>query len=184
MYKGFPAWYVLKKLLLATVCSGANMRTVRSKLKKNLVIFLVMAAISAFNPVLAETAGTDDKDAHHEHKSMDWPGIYTGLTPCADCIGVKTTLALNKNGSYLLMTQFLGKSEREFTEKGKFAPGEKANTLVLTPKNGATSQQYLVEKDALIQLDTSGNRFTGKLADRYILRRTSVTDKQPEHSGH
>ncbi|OAH99940.1 copper resistance protein NlpE [Methylomonas methanica] len=158
------------------------MRTV--KFKKNVVIFLVAAAFSAFNPALAETVGADHKDAHQEHKSLDWPGIYTGLTPCADCIGVKTTLALNKNGSYLLMTQFLGKSEREFTEKGKFAPGDKANTLVLTPKNGSTSQQYLVEKDALIQLDSSGNRVTGKLADRYMLRRTSVTDTPPEHSGH
>ncbi|MBD9357706.1 copper resistance protein NlpE [Methylomonas albis] len=160
------------------------MRTVNLKLKKNLVFFLVIAAFSAYNPALAEPAAADDKDTHHEHKSLDWPGIYNGLTPCADCIGVKTSLALNKNGSYLLMTQFLGKSEREFTEKGKFAPGDKANTLVLTPKNGSASQQYLVEKDVLIQLDSNGNRISGKLADRYILRRTSVTDKQPEHSGH
>jgi uncharacterized lipoprotein NlpE involved in copper resistance len=160
------------------------MQTSKSKLKTRLVLFVVMAASSALNPVFAETAGADHKDAHHEHKSQDWPGIYNGLTPCADCIGVKTTLALNKSGSYLLMTQFLGKSEREFVEKGKFAPGEKANILVLTPKTGSTAQQYLVEKDALIQLDSNGNRVAGKLADRYILRRTSVTDTPPEHSGH
>lgn len=142
-------------------------------------------AVSASHPVLAESAEPAAKDEHHQHASQDWPGIYNGLTPCADCIGIKTTLALNKNGSYLLMTQFLGKSEREFTEKGKFAPGEKANTLVLTPKNGSTSQQYLVEKDALIQLDSNGNRVTGKSADRYILRRNNITDNPPsQHSGH
>lgn len=160
------------------------MRTVRKSFKTIPAFLLCAAIFSAYSPAFAETPETTAEGGHHEHKSLDWPGIYNGLTPCADCIGVKTTLALNKNGSYLLMTQFLGKSEREFVEKGKFAPGEKGNVLVLTPKNGATSQQYLVEKDALIQLDSNGNRVTGKLADRYILRRTSVTDTPKQHSGH
>ncbi|WP_446809826.1 copper resistance protein NlpE [Methylomonas sp. 2BW1-5-20] len=161
------------------------MRTFNRKIKEALVVSAFFALFSGYNPVFAEGADSKDHDkAHHAQTSQDWPGIYNGLTPCADCIGVKTTLALNKNGSYMLMTQFLGKSEREFVEKGKFAAGEKANTLVLTPRNSTTSQQYLVGENMLIQLDSNGNRVTGKLADRYILRRNDITDTPPSHSGH
>lgn len=146
-------------------------------------VVLCIAASASWS-VFAESTAVDGKDEHHQHASQDWPGIYNGVTPCADCAGVKTTLALNKNGSYMLMTQFLGKSEREFTEKGKFSSGENANVLVLTPKNGSKSQQYLVEKDALVQLDANGNRFTGKQAERYTLRRTNFTDTAPAQGGH
>jgi len=155
------------------------------KLKRTLPIFLVVAAFCAYRPAFAETAAPQEKDEHHHAQtSLDWPGIYNGLTPCADCIGVKTTLALNKNGSYVLITQYLGKSEREFVEKGKFAWGDKANTIVLTPRNSSASQQYLVGENQLIQLDNNGNRVSGKLADRYILRRNDITNTPPSHAGH
>ncbi|QPK63005.1 copper resistance protein NlpE N-terminal domain-containing protein [Methylomonas sp. LL1] len=158
------------------------MRTFRQPFKRTLTVVLLLAFFSV-SPVMAETAETKDKD-HHAHNSLDWPGIYNGLTPCADCVGVKTTLALNKNSSYVLITQYLGKSEREFVEKGKFTWGDKANTIVLTPRKGTTSQQYFVGENVLIQLDKNGNRISGKEADRFILRRTDVTDKPPSHAGH
>lgn len=162
------------------------MRTFSQKITQTLVVSLSIAFFSGYNsPVFAETAEPKGHDKeHHAQNAVDWPGIYNGLTPCADCIGVKTTLALNKNGSYMLMTQFLGKSEREFVEKGKFSWSEKANTIVLTPRNGSTSQQYLVGENMLIQLDGNGNRVSGKLADRYVLRRNNITDNPPQHAGH
>ncbi len=158
------------------------MRTFRQQLKKSLTLLSVLALFSGYSPAYAENAESKDKDAHHAHNSLDWPGIYFGSLPCADCVGIKTSLALNKNGSYMLITQYLGKSEREFVEKGKFTWGEKANTIVLTPKNGATAQQYLVDENVLIQLDSNGNRIAGKQAERYILRRTDITQSAPSHS--
>lgn len=133
------------------------------------------------SPLLAETSTTAD-DGHAQHHLGDWPGVYLGFTPCADCIGIKTTLALNKSGSYLLITQYAGKSEREFTEKGKFTWGEKPNTIILTSRKGDNQQQYLVGDNVLIQLDQAGNRISGKQADRYILRRTDMTEKDTSHA--
>ena len=159
------------------------MQILSQRFKQIMTVSLVSALFSVCSPVFAETA--EHKDEHkHAEKSVDWPGIYNGSTPCADCIGVKTTLALNKNGSYMMMTQFLGKSEREYVEKGKFTWSDKANTIVLTPKNGSSSQQYLVGDNALIQLDANGNRYSGKGAERYTLRRNDVSNTPPEHSGH
>lgn len=159
------------------------MRTFRRQFEKILALLTFSVILSSYNPVFAETAEAKDKDAHHEHNSLDWPGIYFGSLPCADCVGIKTTLALNKNNSYLLITQYLGKSEREFVEKGKFTWGDKENTIILTPRNGATAQQYFVGENMLIQLDSNGNRIAGKLANRYILHRTDITESAPKH-GH
>ena len=161
------------------------MRTFRQLSRPILKSFLLMAIFLAYNPVMAETSDAKDKDAHHAHGSQDWPGIYNGLLPCDDCYGVKTTLALNKNGSYILITKYAGKSEREYVEKGKFSAGEKSGTIVLTPRKGAATRQFSVGDNMMIQLDDKGNRITGKLADRYILRRTEMSDTPPEqHSGH
>lgn len=158
------------------------MRTFRQQFKQILAFFLFIAIFSGYNSVFAETAETKDADAHHAQKSIDWPGIYRGFLPCDDCKGVKTSLALNKNNSYILITQYVGKSEREIVEKGKFTSDN--NTIVLTPRDNSTTRQYLVGENMLIQLDNNGNRITGKLADRYILRRTELTESSPSHSSH
>jgi len=152
------------------------MQTLRHQFKRALFFCLLSASIVASSPVLAETT---DSDAHHGHEQRDWPGIYNGFLPCDDCIGLKMTLALNKNGSYVLITQNVGKSPRDFVEKGKYAWDEKSSTLVLTPRKGKnkTPHHYAVENDNLIQLDGNGNRYTGKLAERYILRRNNVADE-------
>jgi uncharacterized lipoprotein NlpE involved in copper resistance len=161
------------------------MQTFRQQFKQVLAFFLFIAAFSVCLPVFAETVeASADKDAHHAQSSLDWPGLYYGFIPCADCNGVKTTLALNKNNSYVLITQYVGKSEREFVEKGKFAWGDKSNTIVLTPRNKPAAQQYLLGENMLIQLDQDGNRMVGKLADRYVLRRTDITKSPAQHSGH
>ncbi len=151
--------------------------------KKILKFFLFIAIFSHYTPVFAETAETKDDAGHHAQNSLDWPGIYYGFLPCDDCHGIKTTLALNKNNSYLLITQYVGKSEKEITEKGKFTSGNKINTLVLTPRNSSAPRQYLVDENRLIQLDDNGNRISGKLAERYILRKKDLKEPAP-HSSH
>lgn len=151
-------------------------------LKKQLALLSFIALFSVNPAVFAET--TESHDAHHAQNSIDWPGVYYGFTPCADCKGIKTSLALNSNGTYILMTQFVGKSEREFVEKGKFTWNDQNNTIDLTPKKGTTIRHYFVGENALTQLDENGNRFTGKNAEGYTLRRNAMTEPSQPHSGH
>lgn len=162
------------------------MRTFRQPFKQRLAFIFFIAMFLGYSPVFAETAETIDQSAHHAQNSLDWPGIYYGFLPCDNCKGVKATLALNKNNSYILITQHVGKSEREFVEKGKFTWGDKNNTIVLTPRKSSTTQQYFVGENMLIQLDSNGDRISGELANRYILRRNDVTTggSPSSHSSH
>ncbi len=150
--------------------------------KPILTSFLFIAIFAGSASAVAESTQKHDGDTHHAQRAVEWPGVYNGFTPCADCVGVKTSLALNANNTYILMTQYAGKSPREFTEKGKFTWSEDSNKIVLTPRDGSTTRYYLVGENMLIQLDSNGNRISGKDADRYILRRTDVTAQEPKHS--
>lgn len=161
------------------------MQTLKKSLKSVLSLTVLLAMLAGSELVSAETVDGHAPDAHqHEPQSFEWPGIYNGFMPCPDCTGIKTTLALNKNNSYLLITQYVGRSDREFVEKGKYSWNPQTKMIDLTPKNGTTNQHYLVSDNTLIQLDSNGNRITGKQAERYVMRRTDITDNQPSHSGH
>lgn len=145
---------------------------------------LAFTALCALGGTVTVSAN-EDSTSHQAHKQQDWPGVYYGFLPCADCVGIKTTLALNKNGSYLTITQYAGKSEREFTEKGRYEWSEQDGIITLTPRKGGTaSQRYLVEANRLIQLDAQGKRVTGELAERYVLRRKDMSETAPSNGGH
>ncbi|MEQ1559179.1 MAG: copper resistance protein NlpE [Methyloglobulus sp.] len=160
------------------------MLTFKQKTKSFLAFLLVAFVCLSCNPVFAETAG--NTDAQPIRKSLNLSGLYLGFFPCADCQGIRTTLALNQNNNYVLITIYVGKSDREFVEKGKFTLTETGDKLVLTPRKGSTTtQEYLIDDDMLIKLDEDGNRITSDGADRFILRRKDVM-KAPgnQHSGH
>ncbi len=159
------------------------MRVLTTRLKTFFSLIFFIAIFANHGLVSAETKESGGE--HQGHHAMDWPGIYNGFLPCADCIGLKMSLALNKRGSYVLITQYVGKSPRDFVEKGKFTWNAENNTVLLTSRDKSKTHQFLVGDDMLIQLDDKGNRISGELADRYILRRNDVTESAtaPAH-GH
>jgi len=154
------------------------MQTFKQHFKQILAVLLFSAVFSGFIGA-AETG-----DTHHAQSTQEWPGVYNGFLPCDDCKGIKTTLALNNNGTYILMTQFVGKSPRDFVEKGKFAWNADSNTLVLTSRDGSTKHEYGVDENNLVKLDDNGNRVSGKLAERYILRRNVMPEARQQHAAH
>lgn len=151
-----------------------------------LLMFVGIGSVVSNHLAMAETKGIVHEQAiHQSQEAINWPGIYLGFTPCSDCVGIKTTLALNKNNSYVLITQYVNKSDREFVEKGKYTWDKSSKTITLTPRNGdAVAQQYVVGENTLTQLDNKGERITGKLAEKYVLHRKDVTKTPQEHSGH
>jgi len=146
---------------------------------KSISVMILASSVFCGNAT-AQSAPHDP--AHHPTKKMDWPGIYNGFLPCADCMGLKTSLALNKNGSYILITQYVGKSPRDFVEKGKYNVDEAGQTISLIPRKGGDTHQYRIGDGQLAQLDGNGKAYTGDQASRYILRRTDVTENPPEHA--
>lgn len=112
--------------------------------------------------------------------ALDWDGTYEGVMPCASCEGIKTTLTLNVDRTFVLSTQYLGESEEVLEVKGTFQWNQEGNKITLDNIKDAPNQ-FLVGENTLIQLDMSGNRITGDLSSQYVL--TKVKDKKMETDG-
>lgn len=118
----------------------------------------------------------------HADTSQVFHGIFYGYLPCNDCDGVKTTLSLKQNNSYLLVTQPARASSREYYERGKYEWNDESRTVVLTPTKGGTNKRnyYIEDEGTIIQLNENGSRITED-ADRYILRSSDTYKSREVH---
>ena len=69
--------------------------------------------------------------AHNSQNSLDWAGTYSGVTPCADCPGMKTDITLNSDSTYSLQEQYLEKEKTPRSFKGSFTWDEAKSIITL-----------------------------------------------------
>lgn len=118
--------------------------------------------------VITET--TIISDGHNARNSLDYWGTYRGTVPCADCEGIQMKLTLKEDGSYELLSIYLGRpSKREVEARGTFTWNDAGDTITLSGIDAPN--QFFVGENMLIILDKEGNRVTGELAGRYILKK-------------
>jgi uncharacterized lipoprotein NlpE involved in copper resistance len=119
------------------------------------------------NSIKTETDYNSD-NAHNSKKSLDYHGTYKGIIPCADCEGIKTTLILDKDNSYIRAIQYLGKETKIASDKGLFTWNKKGSIITITSSFGGT-QMYKVGENILYHLDKKGTIITGDLSKNYQL---------------
>jgi heat shock protein HslJ len=108
-------------------------------------------------------------DAHNSQNALDWPGTYKGITPCADCEGIAIKISLNKDLTFLIQTNYLGKGDGKiFEEKGNFT-WDKTGGIVLLQGTKGKPSPYKVGENKLVQLDLKGKEISGLLAEKYVL---------------
>lgn len=108
-------------------------------------------------------------DEHNAKNSLDWNGEYEGVLPCADCEGIKTTIQLNDNGTYVMTTKYLGEGEEE-TVEGSFKWDVTGTVITLINKDIEPYKIKVVE-GAIQKLDIEGKEVTGELAKFYFLKK-------------
>ncbi|MEM0575634.1 copper resistance protein NlpE [Flavobacterium polysaccharolyticum] len=103
--------------------------------------------------------------------SLDWDGVYAGITPCANCKGIEIELVLRKDKTFVLKTKYVGKgAEKINTEKGTFSWDESGSVIVLHGLEYKPNQ-YKVGENHLVQMDRQGKVVEGSLASKYILQK-------------
>jgi copper homeostasis protein (lipoprotein) len=109
--------------------------------------------------------------------SLDWPGTYYAQMPCADCEGIETTLTLNKDNTYRLTRNYQGKAGAQpDIATGTFKWNKDGSKVTLSNQSPSDFQ---VGENQLFALDMSGNRISGNLADKYVLKKLDmgITEK-------
>lgn len=115
-----------------------------------------------------DAAGAVDA-AHNSRNSLNWDGVYTGITPCADCPGIRTKIVLNGDNTYTVSREYMDSKDAVYNYSGSFDWSEDGGAVSLKEDERSPAIRFKVGEDALIQLDMEGNVITGDLADNYIL---------------
>lgn len=143
----------------------------KTELKEEEVIEVIQEPEEETLDEFPETIEVPMSMGDNSRTSLDWNGTYLGNLPCASCEGIETKITLNTDGTYHYTTHYFGLNdalEHEFL--GKFTWDETGSIITLQGVNGIPGK-YKVGENQLWHLDMDGNRITGDLADRYILKK-------------
>ncbi|RBQ33112.1 copper homeostasis/adhesion lipoprotein NlpE [Rahnella variigena] len=100
---------------------------------------------------------------NHEKPLQAMQQSYSGVLPCADCSGLKTSLFLQQDGTYILQEIYQGSKDGDqaFASYGSWA--RTADKLVLTGNDG--EKRYFHPKDENLEmLDMSGEPITSQFS--------------------
>lgn len=138
-----------------------------------LVLFVFTSCKSAKQKnTLSALEVSEFSGGHNSMNALDWSGTYTGVIPCADCEGIKTTIILNSDLTYELHEQYLGKSTSVLKTQGSFKWGAQGQRIILSD---VTRHPYFVGENVLIKLDNSGHVIAGDLSKNYTLQKQQNT---------
>ena len=147
---------------------------------KNKFLIILLAIFTTISACKSDkkSVQTLENKSDNSRTSLDWPGIYRGVLPCADCEGIETEITLNADLTYLIASKYTGKSEEAIKENGSFVWDEAGAKITLQNAASETStNQYLVGENVLFKLDSNGNRIEGELKEKYQLKKVYI-DKE------
>lgn len=110
---------------------------------------------------------TQVADMHTAENSLDIAGTYTGTFPAADCPGIKTTLTINNDKTFTLISDYIDRKDATFTETGTYTI--EGNMLTLT--TDGQPQYYKIGENTLTHLDGDKKEVTGELASWFVLKK-------------
>lgn len=137
------------------------------------LVVCLFAGVFTFASCATQKSVTKDdinsavQDEHNARNSLDFEGVYRGTLPCADCEGIKTTVYLQKDGTYKLINEYLAEADKPFITTGEYSWDQTGNIVMLKDKDNTTN--FKVGENSLIQLDSERKPVTGELAKYYIL---------------
>jgi len=119
---------------------------------------------------VVDSVDTESIDnAHNSNNSLDWAGNYSGVSPCADCPGIKTDITLGKDNTYSLQEQYLEKEKTPRTFKGKFSWDEAGSIITLDAEGD--HHKFKVMEGRLRMLDKFGDPKQGGKPEDFDLKK-------------
>lgn len=131
---------------------------------KTLVLSLVLAA--ALGACMPRNDAALPDPAHNSRNSLDWAGVYEGITPCADCPGIRMRLTLQTDGRFELSTQYLERQVAAQTTNGRFTWNSAGSSITLDA--AGAGQQFRVGEGRLLQLNRDGSAPPWDAANRVL----------------
>ena len=140
--------------------------TARNRMKPRRCLTLQLKPLLSRQCQSVAMAATQAGDWTQQQNALDWYGVYNGMTACADCDGIATTITLARDNTLTRNQVYTGTERRGHFDKGSFT--WTAQDLTLPLKAGTAEYRvYKVGENALFLLDKNGKRITGGNEDKY-----------------
>ncbi len=108
-------------------------------------------------------------DMHTTESAVDWNGTYNGVMPCASCEGIDTTVMLNSDNTYTIVSVYKGDADgATFTDTGTLTWSDDGSTVTLS---GDDAKMFFVSEGYIQALDANGQKIDGAMEQGYILKK-------------
>lgn len=111
-------------------------------------------------------------DEHTAKNALTYNGTYIGRIPTASGEGMNVTITLTQDETYKKTISYEGKNDTPIETTGKYKWDDTGS--IITLEGEELPNQYFVEENQLVQLDTEGKRVEGELADKQILKQVET----------
>ena len=101
-----------------------------------------------------------------KNKRQNPSGAYVGITPCADCPGIKTTIYFKDDSVFIENLEYLDR-ETSFSDTGVWKIDNKLITVSFP-----SHQSYfkIISDSSIVILDAERHEIKGALAEKFILK--------------
>lgn len=165
----------MKKVIIgALALSTLLIFSVSCKKVENKAVEIVNSMDSVGNTlenVAGDEMGLDMTDA-----TMQYFGIFEGTIPAASGPGIATTLTLNPDYTFTLVSKYLGEKPETFTDQGSYTAEKGIITLKM---QDGTNKYFKIGQQEMMMLNDEMKPAEGDMAKNYILKQTKAFP-QPE----
>lgn len=113
--------------------------------------------------VLSSCATLNDSNKH----SNNIYGEFTTTLPCGDCAGIRSTIILNADGTFIQTDTYLKEKEYKFIKRGKLIINK--NLITTVSKDGEISK-FKLKGSNLLRLNDDGSEVSATFKDYYIYK--------------
>ena len=133
------------------------------------LLFCLLLCTIAFSCNQETNKSKEDNKSVQSESSAAFSGTFFGVTPCADCPGIETTINFNRDSTFIESLKYLERNS-SFADTGKWSLRDTVITVTL--QGGGALRYYLLQNDSTIAvLDADKNRISGPMADFFILKK-------------
>lgn len=120
----------------------------------------------------ASTSGKSDADTLIHSDTFN--GVYSGLTPCADCPGIKMQVNFSPDSIFYETLEYLER-DTKISDTGRWKKADSLVTVEFPARPEKPHLQFKIMNDSAIRiLDASGNIITGPLEKHFILKKADT----------
>ena len=125
----------------------------------SLSISILAACTPNQNKSVAENNFQDSSATITATENISPAGIYTGIVPCADCMGIEYTLYLQRDSTYFLRQIYYKEpiNQHILVDSGKWI---EIYSSVIELEFGESKILFREEKNSLLMLDGDGKEIT------------------------